>query len=82
MPIEDHGRMRIAIPIELTEHELATLQQWARGRKTEARLVLRAKIILAAAEGAENQDNQGNLAARVVPSGHGEIDLLTAASKS
>jgi transposase len=54
--MEDHGGMRIAVPIELTEHELATLQQWARGRKTEARLVLRAKIILAAAEGAENQD--------------------------
>ena len=56
VPIEDNGRTRIAIPIELTEHELARLQQWARGRKMVDRLVHRAKIILATAEGAENED--------------------------
>jgi hypothetical protein len=30
--------------------------QWSRGRKTPARLVLRAKIVLAAAAGQENKD--------------------------
>jgi transposase len=48
--------MRRAIAIQMSDSERATLQQWARGRKTPARLVLRAKIVLAAAEGRENQE--------------------------
>jgi transposase len=48
--------MRIAKTIILTDEERITLMQWSRGRKTPARLVLRAKIILAAANGQENKD--------------------------
>lgn len=46
--------MRIAQTIELTEAERATLQRWSRGRSTPQRLVLRAKIVLAAAAGSRN----------------------------
>ena len=48
--------MRIAVAITLTEEERATLTKWSRGRRTPARVVLRAKIILRAAEGRENKD--------------------------
>jgi transposase len=48
--------MRVAVSIILTDEERATLQRWARGRSVEARLVLRAKIVLAAAEGRANKD--------------------------
>jgi transposase len=48
--------MRVAVSIMLTGEERATLQRWARGRSVAARLVLRAKIVLAAAEGRENKD--------------------------
>ena len=48
--------MRIAKPIVLTDEERVTLTKWSRGRSTPSRLVLRAKIVLAAAEGAENKD--------------------------
>ncbi len=48
--------MRIAVAITLTEEERATLTKWSRGRRTPARVVLRAKIVLAAADGRENQD--------------------------
>lgn len=47
--------MRIAPRIELTESDRNTLQKWQRGRSTPARVVLRAKIILLAAEGNENE---------------------------
>ena len=47
--------MRIAPLIQVTEPERQQLAQWARGRRTPARLVLRAKIILLAAEGHDNQ---------------------------
>jgi transposase len=47
--------MRRAIAIEMSDAERKTLEQWARGRTTPARLVLRAKIVLAAAAGLENQ---------------------------
>ena len=47
--------MRIAPCITLNDGQRQTLQRWARGRSTPARLVLRAKIVLAAAEGKENQ---------------------------
>lgn len=47
--------MRIALSIQVTESERQQLTQWARGRRTPARLVLRAKITLLAAEGHDNQ---------------------------
>lgn len=47
--------MRIAPKIELTDTERAALLKWSRGRSTPSRLVLRAKIVLAAAEGLMNQ---------------------------
>lgn len=48
--------MRVAKAILLTNAERAKLTKWSRGRKTPARLVLRAKILLAAAEGRENKE--------------------------
>lgn len=48
--------MRVAVKIDLTDRELATLERYARGRSTPARLVLRAKIVLAAAKGLRNKD--------------------------
>ena len=48
--------MKTALQITLAEEEHATLTKWSRGRRTPARLVLRAKIVLAAAEGRQNQD--------------------------
>ena len=48
--------MRVAKSITLTMDERATLTKWSRGRSTPARLVQRARIVLAAAEGRENQD--------------------------
>jgi transposase len=48
--------MRIAVSITLTDEERTTLTRWARGRRTEARLVQRSKIVLAAAAGDLNQD--------------------------
>jgi transposase len=52
---EDEG-MRVAPSVELSSEERATLTRWARGRRTQARLVVRAKIVLAAAEGRQSQD--------------------------
>ena len=48
--------MRVAARITLSEEQRATLESWSRGRKTPARLVLRSKIVLHAAEGLENQE--------------------------
>ena len=48
--------MRIAPQIRLDETQRETLSRWARGRRTPARLVLRAKIVLLAAEGRDNHD--------------------------
>ena len=48
--------MRVAKTIILTDEERVTLTKWARGRSTPARLVLRARIVLAAADGRENQE--------------------------
>ncbi len=60
--------MRVAVSITLTHDERATLQRrWARGRSVEARRVLRAKIVLAAATGQQNKeiaDELGTLARR------------------
>ena len=47
---------KVAVSIELTDDERSTLLKWSRGRSTPARLVLRAKIVLAAAEGLQNKD--------------------------
>ncbi len=46
--------MRRATAITLDEDERRTLQRWARGRRTPARLVLRAQIVLRAAAGLDN----------------------------
>jgi len=48
--------MRVAVQIMVTDVERAALVKWSRGRSTPARLVLRAKIVLAAADGRENKD--------------------------
>ena len=48
--------MRVAQAITLTDEQRGTLIKWSRGRSTPARLVLRAKIVLAAADGRENKD--------------------------
>ena len=46
--------MRVAPVIPLMEEDRQTLERWGRGRTTPARLVLRARIVLAAAEGKDN----------------------------
>jgi transposase len=48
--------MRCACQITLSSAERTTLERWSRGRSTQARLVTRARIVLAAAEGRENKD--------------------------
>lgn len=48
--------MRVAKAITISDDERRTLQKWARGRSTPARLILRSKIVLAAADGKLNQD--------------------------
>lgn len=48
--------MRVAVVITLTDQERVTLRKWSRGRSTPARLIQRARILLAAAEGRENKD--------------------------
>jgi transposase len=47
--------VRIAQKIALTAEDRQTLERWSRGRRTQARLVLRAGIVLLAAEGKDNQ---------------------------
>jgi transposase len=53
--------MRIACGITLSDADRTTLEQWARGRSTQARLVTRAKVVLAAADGKENKDIAADL---------------------
>ena len=48
--------MKHARQITLTDDERQTLNRWTRGRRTPARLVLRAKIVLLAADGMMNKD--------------------------
>lgn len=48
--------MRIAPAIDLSEADHKTLLRWSRGRQTPVRLVLRAKIVLLAAQGLENRE--------------------------
>jgi transposase len=53
--------MRVAPTITLHDDDRQRLERWARGRATPARLVLRARIVLAAAEGKDNQTIAGEL---------------------
>jgi FixJ family two-component response regulator len=48
--------MRRAVKITLAKDERATLTKWARSRTAAARLVSRAKMILLAAKGLQNQE--------------------------
>lgn len=48
--------MRVAKQVTLTVEERTTLLKWSRGRSTPARLVQRAKIVLAAADGKRNDE--------------------------
>lgn len=48
--------MRRAPAIKLTEVDRKVLERWARGRRTPARQMLRARIVLLAAQGLENQE--------------------------
>jgi transposase len=48
--------MRVAPTIVLSAEERGVLVRWSRGRSTPARLVLRARAILLAADGIENKD--------------------------
>jgi transposase len=54
--------MRVAKVITLTDEERVALTKWSRGRSTPARLVLRAKIVLAAAAGRRNDEIAAELA--------------------
>lgn len=47
--------MRRALPVELTAQQRTELERWARQRSLPARVVERARIVLQAAEGLENQ---------------------------
>jgi len=47
--------------ITVNDGDCLTLQRWSRGRSTPARLVLRAKVVLAAADGMCNDDIAANL---------------------
>lgn len=48
--------MRVAQVVTISDRDRRTLQKWARGRSTPARLVLRAKIVLLAGEGKLSKD--------------------------
>jgi transposase len=48
--------MRVAVPITLTEDERTQLRKFAKGRSTPARMVVRAKIVLQAAAGKQNNE--------------------------
>jgi transposase len=48
--------MRRAVRIELTDDERATLVKWSRGKRTQVRLVHRARMILLASDDLENKE--------------------------
>src|SRR6516164_8908344 len=48
--------MRRACQITLNDADRTILERWSRGRSTPARLVTRARVVLAAADGKENKD--------------------------
>jgi transposase len=54
--------MRVAQTISVSDDDRRVLAKWARGRSTPARRVLRAKIVLLAAEGKLNKDIAAELA--------------------
>ena len=60
--------MRISPQINLTDEERKVLQTWSRGRSTPTRLVVRAKIVLAAADGKQNQEIAADLKMTTHPS--------------
>jgi len=47
--------MRVACKIVVTDEQRKVLERWSRGRRTPARLVVRAKIVLLAAQGMQNK---------------------------
>ncbi len=51
-----HCCMRVAPSVQLSDSDRSALQKLARGRSTAAKLVLRAKIVLLAAQGLQNQE--------------------------
>lgn len=53
--------MRVASAVDLGDGDRAVLVRWARGKRTQARLVLRAKIVLKAAQGMRNIDIASDL---------------------
>ena len=55
---------RRATPITVTDHDKATLEGWMRAGSTQQRFVLRANIILAAAEGRQTKDIAAELDTR------------------
>lgn len=48
--------MRVAPQVNLTAEQSTQMKAWARGQKTSARLVRRARIILLAAEGKRHKE--------------------------
>src|SRR6202030_4825418 len=48
--------MRVAPAVSLSDEERQQLERYEHGRSTPARLVLRARIVLLAAEGKQNRD--------------------------
>ena len=53
--------MRRAAAISVCDHDRHVLERWTRGRSTPALLVLRAKIILSAAEGYTHRQTAAKL---------------------
>src|ERR1700690_3636895 len=53
---KEHKPIRRACQISLSDADRTTLERWSRGRSTQARLVTRSRVVLAAAEGKENKD--------------------------
>src|SRR5580693_6062778 len=53
--------MRRACQINLSDEDRMVLERWSRGRSTQARLVTRARVVLAAAQGMENKDIAADL---------------------
>src|SRR5271170_8122804 len=53
---KEHMPMRRACQINLSDADRVILERWSRGRSTQARLVTRARVVLAAAERKENKD--------------------------
>ena len=51
--------MRIAPVVTMTEEDRKALLKWSKGRSTPMRLVLRARIVLAAAGASPDQNLQG-----------------------